>query len=468
MSTPRTGERIRYLDRERTWKGRIREGGKRSAWTDLCTADEALAQERYDRWLMTGEAPSQKGKETFEHAATRIVDVQAERGEKGVKDRRARLRDFAFPRIGSVEVGRLEGHHVARVLDAMVDEDGRLSGTVLKMRSDISRVLTALVREGALGHNVAIGVELPDNALVDDRPRIVLTDDEILRFRRRGFESELDMMALFARDLAGHRTSDLHAADWSHFDTATWRTALVRRPKTDGDGRRKKERAGARRASRAYERVVHAIPATVRAPLIAWWTAQGSPMAGPVFPLRKGPKAGQRKTGKGISYAEPLRAALWAEGITRPLPGFETATGDERRKFCALQVDTEETRAVDFHSFRRAYVTALADAGVNMQTALDLSGHTQETTSHRYRGPRLIETPAGALPGGQRKALPVAQPDPSPPPVAQNPAPDMATIAALLAQVAGALGGQAKGLDPDSGSKAGVTKLRVIPGNRRK
>lgn len=479
MSRKRTGERIQWRPRSKTWVGRVRgEDGKRSPWTDLCTDDEPVAQERYERWLATGEVPSQSGKELFSNAAERVVDKQTERGEKGAADRRARLRAYAIPRMGHVEVARLEGHHVASVLDAMSAE-GKLSGTILKMRTDISRVLTALVREGAIRSNVALGVELPDDAVVDDRSRVILTDDEILCFRRRGFDNELDMMALFARDLAGHRTSDLHAADWKDFDAPRFTTALVRRPKTDGDGRRSKERAGSRRATRAYERVVHAVPSTVIEPLKAWWRAHGCPTSGPVFPLRKGPKAGQRKTGKGISYAKALRDALWAEGIVRALPGYETAVGEERREFCSLQVDTDETRAVDFHSFRRAYVTAVSDAGVNMQTTLDLAGHTQEQTSHRYRGPRLIGTPEAALPGGRRtqpETLAPAPIDPNPGPVAPNPpppaAPDMAAVAAALAQLAGVLGGTLPApiaaIDPRLGSQERVTKLRIVDGGKKK
>ncbi|HEY3493345.1 MAG TPA: hypothetical protein VGK73_01610 [Polyangiaceae bacterium] len=396
--------RIEYRSNKRTWIGRIKFGdGTRSPSVDLLTDDEATAQRVYDQWFDTGTPPDAGGKQPFAVAAEQFIQDQLAAGIPAAKDRATRLRSFAIPRIGHVQVRELKKHHVAGVLDAMADA-GLLAGYILKMRSDISRLLARLARRGAIEHNVALGLELGEHVETDDRPRVILTDDEIVRFRRRGFASELDMMALFARDLGGHRTSDLHAADWEDFDTVAWRTCKVRRPKTDPKtGRRRRlERAGKSRATRAYEKVTHGIPATVKGPLIAWWEAHGCPTAGPVFPLRRGPNAGKRKTGKGISYAQPLRDALWSEGIVRPLPGYERAVGDERRNFCALQVDTDETRAVDFHSFRRAYVTALADAGASMQDALDLTGHTVATTSHGYRGARLIETPAGALPGAKQ------------------------------------------------------------------
>jgi hypothetical protein len=83
---------------------------------------------------------------------------------------------------------------------------------------------------------------------------------------------------------------------------------------------------------------------------------------------------GQRK-GKGISYASSLRDALWAASIVSPLPGYEQAASNaERRKLCQIQSGSSQLRPLDFHSFRRAYNTALADANVNVQTAMRLAG----------------------------------------------------------------------------------------------
>lgn len=466
----------------RTWVGRVRmQDGSRSPWLDMCTTDANVAEERYQRWLETGEPPSQAGKELFAAAAERILrKMELVKKPKFMSARRQRLRDYALPSMGDIEVYRIESSDVAVVLDNACDKAGKKSGTLNNLRVDISRILSALKREGAVRVNVALGVELPEAAVVDDRPRIVLTDEEVLRFRRRGFEGELDMMALFARDLGGHRTSDLHAAAWEDCDTKLFRTITVRRPKTTDkagrslDARRRKERAGARRATRAYEKVLHGIPETVVGPLKAWWEAHGRPTMGPIFPVRKGPRLGQYK-GDNLSYAQALRDALWAEGIVRPLPGYETAVGDERRKFCELQVDTDDTRAVDFHSFRRAYVTALANSGLNEQSAMDLTGHTQPTTHALYRGPRQLETPAGALPGGK-----VSSPSPdSPPPSPHVPPPsapsDMAAVAAALQALATQLGKQSAPIDPAPevidprfGSKGGFARLRAIVGGKKK
>jgi hypothetical protein len=398
-----------------TYKGRVHINGVRTEWHDLGTDDPDLADERLAEWIATGEPPKLPGRETFASAAERIIKRQEAKGEKGVQNRRHRVRTFALPVMGHIEVASIEQRHIHAALSRMGEQVGATkevyaADTVHHLRTDISRILAALKLDGVLKHNVARETELPDDVEVDDRPRVVLTDEEVMRFRRRGFEHELDMMALFARDLGGHRTSDLHAADYADFDTVEWTTCLVRRPKTDREGSRKGRRKGRRRASRAYERVRIAIPESVVGPLKVWWAKAGKPTTGPVFPLRRGPNVGKRKTGKGISYAQSLRDALWEEGIVRPLParteggkllvGYEAATGEERRLHCALQVDTDETRAVDFRSFRRAFVTGLQRAGVNEQTAMLASGHGDPKTHRRYLAADVVTVPAGALPGG--------------------------------------------------------------------
>ena len=78
------------------------------------------------------------------------------------------------------------------------------------------------------------------------------------------------------------------------------------------------------------------------------------------------------------------------------------------RRLCEIQAGSEVLRALDFHSFRRSYNTGLANAGVNVQTAMRLAGHKNASTHMRYV---LItetrETPAAALPDlVQASALP--------------------------------------------------------------
>lgn len=145
-------------------------------------------------------------------------------------------------------------------------------------------------------------------------------------------DAELQTMALVSRTLGSARTSDLHAWDWTHVDTVHWLDAHVPRPKT-----------------KSGDRMV--LPDVLVPVLRAWWDSHGRPLSGPVFPCRRGSRAGERK-GKGISHASALRDALMAAGIVRPAPGFEQATTDtERRKLCLIQSGSTELRPLDFHSF---------------------------------------------------------------------------------------------------------------------
>jgi integrase len=428
--TRRTGESIQWRSRMRTWVGRItewQEDGRRlrSAWTELGTDNRDHAQATYEHWLATGEPPCEKGRELFEVAARRIIDAE----EKALRelgkhpdfgDRRARLRDYALPTMGRIEVGRVEAHHVSSVLLDMAKK-GKSRRTLLKMRSDLSVLLAALKSEGARKDNPARELPLPSIAMMDGRERLVLSDEEIVLFReRRGFETEIDMAALLARDLAGERVSDALAHDWADVDWQA-RTIKVRRPKVDGETGKKVSA----RKTRAYELVDHGIPPTVLAPLERWWQKQGSPSRGPIFPLRRdakpgtvrladgrsyergGGKAGERKARQGNSFAEPYRDAVWEARIYRPLPGFDPAA--PRRELCAYQTDTDSTLRLDFQGLRGSFLTALSDAGVDQQTMLAMSGHTQATTQTRhYMKRRRVETPEGALPGRRATAKPLA------------------------------------------------------------
>lgn len=466
----RIRQKIEWRPRMRSWVGRIKywdseaEKWTRTPVTDLGTDDEGQAQERYDRWLETGVLPSAGSTETFASAALRVVEKFGE-SDKSRRERIQRLVDYALPKMGHVALGELEMHHVATALDAMAAK-GMSAATVLKLRGDISKVLGYLERKGVIARNVALGCDISEDAEEDDRERIVLTDEEYLRFwKARGFETELDMMVLFSRCLAAHRTSDLHAADWAHFDRESWRVCQVRRPKTDGEpdargrtaaGRRRRERKGASRATRAYKFVDHVIPDMVRGPLVAWWERAGRPSAGPVFPYRSGPKVGQRKAGRGISYAKAFRKAVWEAGIVRVMPGreadFEAAVGEKARKaLCLLQTPTETTKPLDFHGHRAAAITALCQAGLSDLELTGVVGHSQPKTSTGYLRRRVVGMPEKALPGGgeNKQGRPesgVSPKPPAPPMAAERARAREGARAAALDVLAGVLGGDRSAL----------------------
>jgi len=348
----------------------------------LETTSKAAAQAKLARLVAADSPTSDEARrpETFEEAARRIVATQAREGLASWKDRLARLERFAFPAFGGVRVTELRPSHIRTAVDAAF-QAGKAKGTTQKLLVDCSTILGELWRDELITENPAARVRVPKGAPVNDRERVVLSDAEFEAFMAcPDIDPELHTMSLASRTFGGMRTSDLHAWDWGHIDTARWLDAHVPRPKT-----KSKDRLG--------------LPEVLLPVLQAWWDAKGRPTSGPVFPIRRGKRAGERKRGK-ISYAKALREALWQAGIVRPLPGFDEATTDEqRRPFCLIQAGSENYLPLDFHSFRRAYNTGLARAGVNVQTAMRLAGHRNPSTHMRYvMNTESLSAPSAALP----------------------------------------------------------------------
>ncbi|HEU4577968.1 MAG TPA: site-specific integrase [Polyangiaceae bacterium] len=339
----------------------------------LGTSNRAVAAAKLARLVEGGaDAATAAAPETFEQAARRILATQ---GIKTAGERMSRLERIVFPAIGHMAVTEIRPAHVRAVLDAAAAE-GKSRVSVNHIKVDISTVLTELWRDEVVSENVALRVLVPKRAAVDERQRVVLTDEEFERFMASPEVSqELHMMALTSRCFGGMRTSDLHAWDWSHVDTVNWLDAYVSRPKT-----------------KSRDRL--ALPELLVPPLQAWWGAAGRPASGPVFPERHGKRAGQRRTRR--SYARRLRKALWVAGIRR----------GETPEACELQTDTAETRCCDFHSFRRQFNTSLASAGVNVQVAMRLAGHRNTSTHMRYvLLAERLEVPRAALPKLSGKSL---------------------------------------------------------------
>jgi hypothetical protein len=156
------------------------------------------------------------------------------------------------------------------------------------------------------------------------------------------------------------------------------------------------------------------VPDMLRPFLRAWWEREGRPVAGPVFPVRKGKRAGEKR-GPRISHARRLRHALARAGVFRLPPVKAPATSPGTRTDLGraaagtklvpnprdpLYFETPVSLPVDFHSFRRAFNTALAVAGVNVQKAMRLAGHSDAKTHMRYvkDAPEMRQIPDAALP----------------------------------------------------------------------
>jgi hypothetical protein len=179
--------------------------------------------------------------------------------------------------------------------------------------------------------------------------RAILTDEEFAKYVRCDqCHLERRVMAIAARCIGGMRGSDVRTWDWSSIDRDAFASCVVPR------------------AKRAEPQILE-IHESARPALRLWWDQHGRPESGPVFPVRRGRRAGESRKTSG-AFAAALRRDLLNAGVTRHELHHETPT----------------TLPVDFHSFRRAFNTGLAEAGVNVQQAMVLAGHSDPKTHMRY------------------------------------------------------------------------------------
>jgi integrase len=233
----------------------------------------------------------------------------------------------------------------------------------------------------------------PEGARVDGRPRTILTDDEIRTFLegrasgpgekkpRKDAERrlhELKVMAVCSRVLGGLRTAEVNRWTWDMVvdpdaELQTYASVKVRRAK----------------AKRGHQGKVQTfeVPGLMRPILRQWHEMQGCPVDGPVFPVTKGDRKGEQRSDRGTSYAARLRRELLRMGIKRQ----------------AIHKNTLISRCVDFHSFRRAFASSLAEVGVNEQRAMILTAHADSKTHALY-----VQSTAAmqAIPDGAVQMLP--------------------------------------------------------------
>ncbi|HKO53333.1 MAG TPA: tyrosine-type recombinase/integrase, partial [Polyangiaceae bacterium] len=419
--------------RGKTWHARMTvtvDGESIRPWFDLGTDNKAVARRKMARLLKEQKATDAptiealaefaKEPETVAEATARIVERQGREGLKTWRERLSRLARYALPELGKLAIARVRPSNVRDVLTAS-GAAGLSKQSVQHLRNDLNGVFGDLWRDEQITENPVARVKLPKGLAVDARPRVILSDSEFAELMACPHITEqVRLMSLASRCFGGMRTSDLHAWDWAHVDTDAWQSAEVYRPKTDGP-------------EAPVELVRLELPEILQAPLRAWWKGQRrdseaeGARTGPVFPVLKGERAGERHGKR--SHARELRAALWRAGVHRPLAGFSealqalrqaerslaSAGKSERRQaraerlaaelaaraLDAIQTDTPRSRAADFHSFRRAFNTALGAAGVNVQQAMALAGHKDARTHMLYvqlaqRG--TLTTPAAALP----------------------------------------------------------------------
>jgi len=348
-------------------------------WFPLGTTSKAIANAKNKQLveqLKRGDIPDveeTRDLETCSAAFERIVEAMKVDGLKSWKDKRQRLRDYAEPAIGKMRIDTVKTLHIREVLDAC-KASGKSKQTVVHLRNDLSSVFDSMRRDELIEKNPVSLVKVPKFVTEDERPRQILTDEEFVQFMGcTDVSLLLRTMALVSRVFGGMRTGDLHAWRWEHIDTAGWKTAKIRRPKVRG-------------------LVLIEMPPALLPWLQLWRRENGSPATGPVFPVGRGERANEHRGHTG--YARQLRAALLVAGVTR----------------AELHANDDETKRVDFHSFRRSFVTALSDSDINAQQSMLLASHTKMETHMRYNmqgRTRALKTPGAIVPSmGQLEATP--------------------------------------------------------------
>lgn len=317
---------------------------------------------------------------------------------KSWKDEK-RLYDACLaPTIGGSELGDVSAQDILDCLNTAAAE--RAHESVKKVRAQASALFQAARLAGLTTNNPLDGLKTPKPRR-KKVPRAILSDAEFARYvafphaighvRPPGtVDLEVKVMGIVARTIGGQRGSDVHALEWAAVDTDKFETMLVRRPKTE-------------HLSDETEEDVYVVPEIARPFLRAWWEAAGKPTKGPVFPTRRGKRAGEAK-GK-VSHAwalrRDLRRVFGLDVWDAKKGGYVTPAGREmtQREEEILE-GTTRNRPVDFHSFRRAFATGLRHAKVDARDAMRLTHHTSYETHQRYvrdDGP-IAAPPMAALP----------------------------------------------------------------------
>jgi integrase len=254
--------------------------------------------------------------------------------------------------------------------------------TVDKIRAVLSRDLGRAEKEKIIPSNPAKGADMPEGLKKDKRPFCSPTDAEIAKYLAAPkLDLELKLLTLTARTEGGMRGAELIKWDWTQIDREAFLACTIKRAKTG-------------------EVQTLEIPEMLRPFLRVWWERAGKPVAGPVFPVRRGPRAGKDKKGRGTSFAGRMRRDFWRAGVMRlpPIIGKDGKPAPNPND--PFYFDTPVSRRVNFHSMRRAYNRALAGAGVNMQTAMTLASHSDPSVHMGYV--RELDAarpvPAAALP----------------------------------------------------------------------
>jgi integrase len=431
MSRARTGTLV-PAGADGLWRARVTkdhaDGSTSRPFYSLGTAEESLARRKLARLnalILAGRDPHDAATEVgtperVKDYAEAWLDKREEQGVGMARKERRNLELHVFDAIGRLPLCDVRPSHVRGILDDALAR-GLRRHSLAHIRGVLHRLFRAAAEAEVIEHNPVAAVRTPKTREVR-KERCILTDDEFSRFVACGtVDLELRMLALVARCEGGMRTGDLNAWDWTMIDRGHFAECFIPRAKT--------------RTPQAL-----AVPDVLAPFLRAWWERAGKPESGPVFPARRGKRTGEARSPLGLSFAKRLRRDLFHAGVYRmppvEVPATSPGTRTDRGKQAEgtrlapnprdpLYYETTTTRPVDFHSFRRAFNTALAEAGVNVQHAMHLASHSDPKVHARYvMSTRAMRTvPDAALP-----RLPLG-------PLAEAPARDDSTLAEVARRV---------------------------------
>ncbi len=404
MSRHRTGTLV-APGADGLWRCRVtKDKADGSTWRPLYslgTADKSLAKRKLARVneLLAqgvdpfGAAEAASAPERVKEYVEAWLAAREARGISKARWERSYFKNHVVEAIGNMTLEDVKPAHVRFILEEAAAK-GLKHATVGEVRGLLHRIFDEAWRAELIESNPVARVKQAGSREIR-KERCILTDEELSQFVAcEQVDLELRMMAIVARCEGGMRAGDLNAWDWTMIDRVHFAECFIPRAKTS------KPQA-------------LAVPAVLAPFLRAWWERAGKPEAGPVFPVRIGKRAGQEK--KTNSHAKRLRSALMRAGVFRLKPVEVPETGTGRRTDLGkeatgtklapdprdpLYFETEVSLPVDFHSFRRAFNTALAEAGVNVQRAMHLASHSDPRVHHRYvmRTKAMQQIPAEALP----------------------------------------------------------------------
>jgi hypothetical protein len=336
------------------------DGKRERLFVDLDTRNRYEAEKRLARLAEGNAAQLVTDDETFQQVAERVYK---ERGHmpSAVTDL-GFLRTWAFPGIGPMPAHQVMKPDVMTVLEAAAAE-GRAVATIAHIRKAFVPVFRQLRREGKIDTlPLPEADELPEGT-IDDRPKSVLTDAELLIYlgytheykgdHYRGAVRERQVQALISRCVGGLRTGELHKLTWARacVEDGSFRTLEVIRSKT--------RRKAAKKGSKAVARQIYQLEGTVLPAFLRyWWLREGKPVADAlVFPVRRAKSLEKDRTG------EARTKSTWAHALRRDLEkAFKAALKAEvpgvpkegSQRWRELFEGTADRKPLNFHSSRNA------------------------------------------------------------------------------------------------------------------